>query len=172
MLKHIFFHENINMIQEVMILSLCLPMCACWSLQMVEPSVAKTIIRLWAEVHRLEKQAHDFMDMTAPNDYDMYFASVRHREIRAIAGCVKDPKSNLCIRKIAYAFDSHDAPIHLLRLLNEADIHVHTKDFRTSQPSLYFESMFLLTIEDLQIEDEENDSECFPRKNLKNTDEN
>lgn len=149
-----------------------LPIVTCWNLQIVEPSVAKTVIRLWAEVHRLEKQAHDFMDMTAPNDYDMYFASVRHDEIRAIAGCIKDPKSKLCIRKIAYAFDSHDAPIHLLRLLNEADIHVHTKDFRTSQPSLYFESMFLLTIKDLQTGDEENNSECFEGKNLKNADDN
>ena len=138
-------------------LILCLPLSACWNLRTVEPFVAKTVIRLWAEVHRLEKQAHDFMDMTAPNDYDMYFASVRHDEIRAIAGCVKDSKSKLCIRKIAYAFDSHDASIHLLRLLYEADIHVHAKDFRTSQPSLYFESMFLLTIEDLQTEDEQDD---------------
>lgn len=161
--------------RKLMTLYLFLPIVTCWNLQIVEPSVAKTVIRLWAEVHRLEKQAHDFMDMTAPNDYDMYFASVRHDEIRAIAGCIKDPNSKLCIRKIAYAFDSHDAPIHLLRLLNEADIHVHTKDFRTSQPSLYFESMFLLTIEDLQMEEENlenDDSECFQKNNLnKNADD-
>lgn len=161
--------KTINMIRELMMLYFFLPMSGCWNLQIVEPSVAKTVIRLWAEVHRLEKQTHDFIDMTAPNDYDMYFASVRHDEIRAIAGCVKDPKSKLCIRKIAYAFDSHDAPIHLLRLLNEADIHVHTKDFRISQPSLYFESMFLLTIEDFQVE--ENDGECFQEKNSKNVDD-
>lgn len=108
-----------------------------WNLHTLDPCSAKTIVRLWHDLHEVHQREHNFMDMTSPKSYDAYFAIVRHEEIKAIAACKRSSK--LQIHRVAYRHDSVDASIYLMSHLKAANICSCTDSFKKTQSKLYLE---------------------------------
>jgi hypothetical protein len=112
-----------------------------WQLRSIDRSNAKTIIRLWHELNVAKQNPHDFIQMIDPKQEDIHIACVEKEEVRAIASYKSDTR---VVEKIACAPFQNNAATMMIQLLNdEDDIHIDFDEFLKSQPSLYFELMFL-----------------------------
>ena len=89
-----------------------------WKIKMLEPSSAKTIIRLWHELHVEKHIAHDFTNMLSPklDKKEFYIAASRHGDIKAIAHCTRQNCTNASVKQIAHSPNQLDGPVILLEM--------------------------------------------------------
>lgn len=112
-----------------------------WSLKHIDLVTAKTTVRLWHELHVSQKKEHDFQALVSPHNDGIYFAAIRHDEIKSIAFCKRADLTSLQVTMIAHPPEHLNAPVHLLTLLRDNKI-VSSNNLRVSQPKWYYESMF------------------------------
>lgn len=117
-----------------------------WNLQTLDSCSAKSIIRLWHDLHTVRGSEHTFIDMTSPQSYDTYFAIVRHGEIRAVAACQRS--SELQLQRIAYPYDCQKSPVYLMSHLQASNIRSCTESFKRVQPKFYLEWLILKSLEE------------------------
>tara|TARA_B100001778_G_scaffold303985_1_gene281653 strand:+ start:386 stop:799 length:414 start_codon:yes stop_codon:yes gene_type:complete len=124
-----------------------------WNLHMIDSHSANTIIRLWHQLHVTKNIDHDFIELLSPKIQNIYIASVKHNEIKAIASFkTKNDDltlSNIQIQKIAHAPEELDAGVALLKLLHEKeatpDWNIIKNQHRWYCEELYLNSNNLLT---------------------------
>lgn len=136
--------------------ALCLLMAVApaWHLAPLDATSAKTTVRLWHQLYKARRQAHDFTPLLSPQTRDAYLAAVRYDEIRAIAACSvpDDPPPDsaddndddhplLRLECVAAHPDHPNAVAELVHLLHE-DGHVRW-DASTvrGQPRVYLEML-------------------------------
>ena len=119
------------------------PLCILytWNLNHVDLVTAKTTIRLWHELHVVQKKEHDFQSLISPHKDGFYVAAVRHDEIRSIALCKREDLTTIYVNMIAYPPDHLNGPVELLKLLRRNNI-VISKKVKNIQPRWYYESMY------------------------------
>lgn len=102
---------------------------------------AKTIIRLWHELHVERHVAHDFSAMLAPKQQASYIGVANHDDMRAIAECRSSDDCVLCV-SVAHAPNQPDAARVLLKMIAESDV---LFDFGrlSAQPQWMLEATFL-----------------------------
>ena len=112
-----------------------------WNLNHLDLVTAKTTIRLWHELHVVQKKEHDFQSLISPQKEGFYIAAVRHDEIRSIAHCKRKDLTSIYVNVIAHPPDHLNAPVELLTLLRKNNIFVN-KEIKNIQPRWYCESMY------------------------------
>ena len=96
-----------------------------YSVKIIEPYCAKTTVRLWHELYKEKKIAHDFSEMISPRTDYIYFALIRYNEIRAISECERKKLSTINIKCIANAPNSSHESALLLKYLFENNIKIN-----------------------------------------------
>ena len=112
-----------------------------WNLNNIDLVTAKTTVRLWHELHVSQKKEHDFQELVSPHKDGIYFAAIRHDEIKSIAFCKRVNLTSLHVTMIAHPPEHLNAPVHLLKLLRDNKID-SSNNLRVSQPKWYYENMF------------------------------
>jgi len=113
-----------------------------WNLKHIDLVTAKTTIRLWHELHVVQKKEHDFsQSLASPHKKGFYIAAVCHDEIRSIALCERNDLTSVHAKIIAHPPDHFNAPVELLTLLREHNI-VLSEEIQSTQPRWYYENMF------------------------------
>lgn len=118
-----------------------------WHIKHVDIITAKTTIRLWHELHYIQKKPHDFEILISPEKKPshLYFAAVKYDEIRALALCERNKQNDLYLSLIAYPPEYHDSPVALISMIKDLNISIDFKKFR-SQTRLYYEALLLTEI--------------------------
>lgn len=117
-----------------------------WRIKMIEPSSAKTIIRLWHELHVEKHIAHDFTNMLSPkiDKKEFYVAASRHGDIKAIAHCSRQNCTNASVKQIAHGPNQLDGPIILLEITEKKHNKIYYTidlDVLKSQNRWYLEAL-------------------------------
>tara|TARA_B100001989_G_C24541977_1_gene468168 strand:+ start:1021 stop:1410 length:390 start_codon:yes stop_codon:yes gene_type:complete len=115
-----------------------------WNLNYIDLVTAKTTIRLWHELHVVQKKEHDFQSLISPQKDGFYVAAVRHDEIRSIALCKRNDLSTIYVKMIAHPPDQLNGPVELLSLLRKNNL-VLSKEIKNFQPRWYYENMYYKT---------------------------
>ena len=114
-----------------------------WNLQHLETYCAKTTVRLWHELYKEKKIAHDFSEMISPKTDYIYFGLIRCNEIRAISECERVKLSTISIKCIANAPNSSHESALLLKYLFENSIKIkNNNQIQWKLESMYLESSF------------------------------
>lgn len=118
-----------------------LGVASAWQMHSLDVVHAKTIIRLWHELHVERQVAHDFSAMLAPKRHVSYIGVANHDDIRAIAECRLSTDRSVCV-SIAHAPDQPDAARVLLGMIEESDVRFDYGQLR-SQPRWMLEALFV-----------------------------
>ncbi len=120
-----------------------LVLCLTYTVKIIEPYCAKTTVRLWHELYKEKKIAHDFSEMISPQTDYTYFALIRYNEIRSISECEKNKLSAVTIKCIANAPNSSHESALLLKYLFENNIKIKNNVQVTWKlENMYLESSF------------------------------
>ena len=113
-----------------------------WNLHKINHITAITTVRLWNELYKEKKIAHDFEVMLAPpKEHNIYMASVNHQEIKAIGRLDKYKNGTHKLNRVAYHPSSPEGALEIIKLLSEEDIQFDWGTLKT-QPILYLEGMY------------------------------
>tara|TARA_B100001063_G_C16552146_1_gene446590 strand:+ start:215 stop:613 length:399 start_codon:yes stop_codon:yes gene_type:complete len=115
-----------------------------WSMNALEKSYAKTIVRLWHELHVEKGLVHDFSSMLAPNQDATYIGVAMHDDVRAIAEC-RTLDAITRVSSIAHAPNNPDAARILLEMINETVGHVDYTPLQ-NQPRWLLEATFVSSV--------------------------
>lgn len=154
--EHIFFCKSIllstghipeadkkKFVQTILTLCIC---ALSWNLQFVDHSTAHTTVRLWHQLHKEKKIAHDFSDMLAPDSNSVHAAIIHAYEIKAIARCKRFDVDTIELQQIAHPPDEIMYSLEMIGFMYSQDINmtVNMQSLK-KQPRVYCQELFRLS---------------------------
>lgn len=115
-----------------------------WSIDVVDRCQAKTIVRLWHELHIERRLMHDFSGMLAPKRDATYVGVAMHDDVRAIAEC-NTVDSVIYVSGIAHAPQNPDAARILLEMIHDTGGRFDFGRLQ-NQPRWLLEATFVSTV--------------------------
>ena len=107
----------------------------------VERGAAKTIVRLWHDMHTEKGVQHDFQRMLAPEEGGFFVGGEVAGDIRAIACCKRVGVAKAKVARIAYApYNSYVGSRLLHLLILEESMQVDWETMR-EQKAFFLEAM-------------------------------
>ena len=114
-----------------------------WRVATIDKVTARTILLLWHELYYVRKEAHDFANMLAPQNFEpqhnFHVGAMRHEELLAIAHCVRDKNGDTRVGSVAHAPDRPEAAAALLQQITSGPDWERSR----AQPRWFLEKLFV-----------------------------